>query len=156
MNRGASRAKRYAVGSPLERGVRRRSALPKRSRTHAHGAAQPCGLNTLSLDGGFLLSFAAGRTGLATSSPPQFGQMFFSFCVAQLSQNVHSNEQILASFDSGGRSTSQHSHDGRSCSTFDSFLCLERASPETRRLRFSRSAVTREISRGQRLGLRAA
>ena len=84
-----------------------------------HTAEHPCGLNTRAVEAGYLLSFSAGRTGLATSSPPQFGQMLFSFCVAQLSQNVHSNEQILACLDAGGRSTLQHSQEGRSCSTID-------------------------------------
>ena len=36
--------------------------------------------------------------------------------VAHVAQNVHSNEHIIASVESGGRSRSQHSQLGRSCS----------------------------------------
>jgi hypothetical protein len=50
--------------------------------------------------------------GRRTSSPPQSE----SFSSAQAAQNVHSNEQIIALRDPGGRSQSQHSHPGRSSS----------------------------------------
>jgi hypothetical protein len=45
-------------------------------------------------DAGFALSRAAGRTGLRTSSPPQFGQTKPNFAEAHAEQNVHSNVQI--------------------------------------------------------------
>jgi len=45
--------------------------------------------------------------------------MPFSTVAAHDAQNVHSNEHILASVDSGGRSLSQHSQLGRSCSIAD-------------------------------------
>ena len=54
-----------------------------------------------------------GRTGRATSPPPQFGQTPPSRPPAQLSQKVHSNEQMKAPGASAGRSTSQHSQPGR-------------------------------------------
>jgi len=56
----------------------------------------------------------AGRRGLGTSSPPQLGQWPDSTVAEQSRQNVHSNEQITASVESGGRSRSQHSQFGRS------------------------------------------
>jgi hypothetical protein len=77
---------------------------------------QPSGLNTLSLDAGNRSSLAAGRRGRATSSPPQFGQWPCSAPSAQLAQNVHSNEQMRASVESGGKFLSQHSQPGRSSS----------------------------------------
>jgi len=78
--------------------------------------AQPCGFSTRCVDGGNFASFSAGRRGRATSSPPQFGHLPFSTVVTHVTQNVHSNEQMRASVDSGGRSLSQHSQFGRSCS----------------------------------------
>jgi hypothetical protein len=77
-------------------------------------AAQPCGLNTLSVEAGLLSSFSAGRRGRATSSPPQLGHRPASTPSAQDAQKVHSNEQILAAAESGGRSVLQHSQLGRS------------------------------------------
>jgi hypothetical protein len=77
---------------------------------------QPAGLNNLSLEAGNRSSLAAGRRGRATSSPPQFGQRPCSAPSAQLAQNVHSNEQMRASVESGGKSLSQHSQPGRSSS----------------------------------------
>ncbi len=82
-------------------------------------AAHPlCGLRTRSVDAGLLTSFAAGRTGRRTSSPPQFGHRPpGSRPAAHAAQKVHSNEQINASGESGGRSRSQHSQLGLSAST---------------------------------------
>ena len=77
--------------------------------------AQPSGLNTRSVEAGNFASLAAGRLGLATSSPPQFGQMPASTASVHDAQNVHSNEQMRASA-SGGRSRLQHSQFGRSWS----------------------------------------
>jgi hypothetical protein len=59
-------------------------------------------------------SFPAGRIGRLTSSPPQLGQTPCSVPSAHDRQNVHSNEQITASRESGGRSRSQHSQFGLS------------------------------------------
>lgn len=42
-------------------------------------APQPAGFSTLSVAAGNFASFSAGRRGLATSSPPQFGQRQASF-----------------------------------------------------------------------------
>jgi hypothetical protein len=62
-------------------------------------------------------SLAVGRLGRASSSPPQLGHLPAGRASAQVAQKVHSNEQIRARSDSGGRSRSQHSQLGRSSST---------------------------------------
>jgi len=77
-----------------------------------HQGRQPSGLNTRSREAGNLASFAAGRTGRRSNSPPQFGQRPLRTPSAQERQNVHSNEQIIASCESGGKSISQHSQPG--------------------------------------------
>jgi hypothetical protein len=77
-------------------------------------AAQPSGLKTRSRDAGKFASFAAGRIGRRSNSPPQFGHRPLSTFSPQERQNVHSNEQIMASRESGGKSTSQHSQPGLS------------------------------------------
>lgn len=69
-----------------------------------------------SVDGGLLASLFAGRRGRTTSSPPQFGHFPPRTFSAHEAQKVHSKEQIRASADSGGRSVSQHSQFGLSCS----------------------------------------
>jgi hypothetical protein len=74
---------------------------------------QPSGFRTRTDEGGYASSFDAGRRGRGSSSPPQFGHTPFRRRSAQVAQNVHSNEQILANGDSGGKSASQHSQDGR-------------------------------------------
>jgi hypothetical protein len=71
---------------------------------------------TRSVAAGYCRSFAAGRRGRRTSSPPQFGHMPLSTPSAQPTQNVHSNEQMRASVEEGGRSLSQHSQPGRNAS----------------------------------------
>ncbi len=65
--------------------------------------------------GGNLASKRAGRTGRGEKPPPQLGHTPCSLSAAQLGQKVHSKEQIMAAA-SGGRSRSQHSQLGRSCS----------------------------------------
>src|SRR2546423_15513343 len=77
---------------------------------------QPPALTLRSVEAGNLASLSAGRTGRRTSSPPQFGQRPCSTPSAQPLQKVHSNEHIIASRESGGRSRSQHSQFGRSAS----------------------------------------
>jgi hypothetical protein len=67
-----------------------------------------------SVEAGWLSSAAVSRRGRARSSPPQFGQAPLSVPSAQLAQNVHSNEQILASVDPGGSDVPQHSQLGLS------------------------------------------
>jgi hypothetical protein len=54
--------------------------------------------------------------GRRTNSPLQFGQRCANAPSAQVTQKVHSNEQMRASSDSGGRSLSQHSQLGRNSS----------------------------------------
>ena len=68
------------------------------------------------VDPGLSASLLAGRRGLATNSPPQLGHLPPSTASAQDAQNVHSNEQMRASPDSGGRSLLQHSQFGLSSS----------------------------------------
>jgi hypothetical protein len=75
---------------------------------------QPSGLKIRSVDAGYVASFAAGRLGRAMSSPPQLGHWRCSVPSTQVTQKVHSKEQIRASVDSGGRSLLQHSQLGRS------------------------------------------
>src|ERR1700688_2687910 len=53
--------------------------------------------------------------GRALKPPPQLGHTFCSE-LTQSAQNVHSNEQISASVDWGGRSAPQFSQQGRSSS----------------------------------------
>jgi hypothetical protein len=67
------------------------------------------------VDAGLFASLLAGLRGRATSSPPQFGHIPLSLSSAQGTQNVHSNEQILAS-PAGGKSVLQHSQLGLSSS----------------------------------------
>jgi hypothetical protein len=71
-------------------------------------------LKTQCREAGNFTSFAAGRIGRRTSSPPQFGQWPLSTPSAQERQKVHSNEHIIASRESGGKSVSQHSQPGLS------------------------------------------
>jgi hypothetical protein len=78
---------------------------------------QPSGAKTRTVEAGSLTSFAAGLTGRRSNPPPQFGHTPPSRSSTQSAQNVHSYVQIRASGDSGGRSRSQHSHEGRSSST---------------------------------------
>jgi hypothetical protein len=75
-------------------------------------AAQSCGLKIRSREAGNFSSFAAGRIGRRINSPPQFGQRPLGMLSAHVRQNVHSNEQIVASRESGGKSTLQHSQFG--------------------------------------------
>ena len=57
---------------------------------------QPAGLKIRVLEAGFFAIFAKGRRGLLSNSPLQFGQIFCSLSFAHATQNVHSNEQIMA------------------------------------------------------------
>ena len=77
---------------------------------------QPWGLTTRSVEAGYLSSRWAGLVGLGSNAPPQLGQMPLSVWSAQVAQKVHSKEQMRASVDSGGKTLSQHSQEGRSCS----------------------------------------
>lgn len=81
-----------------------------------HWLADPLGRNTRTADGGFFANIALGRTGRRTNSPSQFGHFPPSMLSAHVTQKVHSNEQMRASGESGGKSRSQHSHPGRSSS----------------------------------------
>jgi len=76
-------------------------------------ATHPVDLWIRSVDAGELASLLAGRRGRGSNSPPQLGQVPPGSAAAQVAQNVHSNEQIRAWVESGGRSLLQHSHPGR-------------------------------------------
>jgi len=71
-------------------------------------------LTTRLVEAGFLTSKRAARDGRPVRSPPQFGHVPCRILRAQSVQNVHSNEQIIASFDPGGNFLAQHSQNGRS------------------------------------------
>ena len=86
---------------------------------------------TRSVDAGYFSSDAAERIGRDSKLPPQLGQTPANTLSTQSRQNVHSNVQIMASGDSGGRSRSQASQFGRSAS-MDQALPPVRASPRTR------------------------
>jgi hypothetical protein len=68
------------------------------------------------VDAGLFSSLLAGRCGRSTKSPPQFGQTPLSMVFTHDAQKVHSNVQIIASSDSGGKSLLQHSQFGRNSS----------------------------------------
>ena len=61
----------------------------------------------LSLLAGYLFLNFAGRIGLGTKLPPQFGQTLSNIVLAQSLQNVHSKVQIIASEVVFGRSLLQ-------------------------------------------------
>lgn len=58
---------------------------------------------------GLFLSNSGGLIGRLSKLPPQFGHLPPKTFSAHSIQNVHSNEQITASPDSGGRFLLQHS-----------------------------------------------
>src|SRR4051812_40968512 len=72
-----------------------------------YAAAQPSGLKTRWVDAGYFASIAAGRMGRLAKLPAQLGHFRFRTPSTQFLQKVHSNVQIIASGDSGGRSRSQ-------------------------------------------------
>jgi len=55
---------------------------------------------------------ATGLIGRLTSSPLQFGQAPAKWVCAHGAQKVHSKLQIIASWEAGGKSRSQHSQFG--------------------------------------------
>ena len=79
---------------------------------------------TRSIEAGYFLSIAGGRTGRATRLPPQLGHMPFNAVSAQCWQKVHSKVQIMASVESGVRSLLQHSQLGLSSSILSSVSML--------------------------------
>jgi hypothetical protein len=73
---------------------------------------QPFSFKTRVVDAGLFFNADTGRIGRGTKLPEQLGQTLFNTVSAQFEQKVHSNVQITASFDSGGKSLSQHSQLG--------------------------------------------
>ncbi len=63
--------------------------------------------------------FLEGRIGRGTNPPPQLGQTLPRTTSTQSAQNVHSNEQMRASVEAGGKVLLQCSQLGRSSSTID-------------------------------------
>jgi len=95
------------------------------------------------------------RKGLRTNSPPQFGHLPCKRAVAHEQQNVHSNEQIIASRELGGRSRSQHSQFG-----FMSSMVVHRlpisgaivaAADHSRAVRFRRTGFDQLLQSGDLL-----
>jgi len=109
-------------------------------------AAHPAGLKTRSVLAGYLLNNCAGRRGRITNSPPQFGQRPCSVS-AQLAQKVHSNVQIIASAACGGRSRSQHSQLGRSCSMAQALAADGEQSLRSQRMRVNRELIHKMTAR---------
>lgn len=117
-----------------------------------HG--QPAAFLVRVVDAGCFFNNAPVRRGRMRSSPLQVGHLPPSGPSAHDEQNVHSNEQIRASLDSGGRSLSQHSQFGRNSSisfTFRRFLIhvLSGYSHSKVRTRYPRKTAARGILRGQ-------
>ena len=71
-------------------------------------------MNTRCCEAGDLTSKCAGLMGRRTRSPPQLGHLKRSCYSVQEAQNVHSNVQMNASAEDGGRSVLQHSQFGLS------------------------------------------
>jgi len=72
-------------------------------------ATQPFSFNTRLVDAGLFFNAAIGLIGRLTKLPPQLGHCLFKTPSTQFVQKVHSNVQIFASVDSGGKSLLQHS-----------------------------------------------
>lgn len=85
--------------------------------------------------------FSTGLIGLGTNPPPQLEQTLPKSFSTQAAQNVHSNEQIRASNESGGRATLQCSHVGLSSSIAPSFRQLTRQVAAQARSRIMRIAL---------------
>jgi len=66
------------------------------------------------VEAGYFCNAPPARVGRLVNSPLQFGQVSFKSVSAQVLQNVHSNEQIIASWLSAFKSLSQHSQLGLS------------------------------------------
>jgi hypothetical protein len=73
------------------------------------------------VDAGYFLSQRRGLRGLGESSPAQLGQIPASLFTQHCAQKVHSKLQIIASTESAGKSTPQHSQLGLICSMNISF-----------------------------------
>ena len=80
-----------------------RFRLCAKTQNHAF-IAQPCSFNTRCVEAGLFVNSATGRIGRGAKFPLQLGHTPFSTSVAQAVQKVHSNVQITASVDSGGKS----------------------------------------------------
>ena len=73
----------------------------------------PLSFKTRLVDAGLFFNASTGLLGRGTKLPPQLGHILFRTPSTQLVQKVHSNVQMCASVDSGGKSLSQHSQFGR-------------------------------------------
>ena len=86
----------------------------------AHGAAPASteapsrAWKTRSIEAGWRTNALTGRIGRRTNSPLQLGHTPCRCCATHSVQNVHSNEQMRASGESGGKSRLQRSQLGRS------------------------------------------
>jgi len=64
-------------------------------------------------DAGYFSNICIGRIGRLTKLPAQLGHLKCNVVSAQSAQKVHSNVQMNADPESGGKSLSQHSQLGR-------------------------------------------
>lgn len=80
------------------------------------------------VDAGYLPSSDAGRIGRGEKLPPQLGHWLPKIPEAHDWQNVHSNVQVTASLESGGKSLLQHSQLGLNSSIEFSLLIHNAAS----------------------------
>lgn len=109
-----------------------------------------------SVEAGLAANLLAGRRGRTVNSPPQFGQMPFSLWSTQSAQKVHSNVQMRASRESGGRSLLQHSQLGRSWSIARFLVAwfayyggnhAPRTTPSTTRFALARQVPSKAVGR---------
>jgi len=109
--------------------------------------AQPCAFAARCVVAGNFSSSLASRVGRRINVPPQFGHTPFNTRVAQSSQNVHSNEQIVACADDGGKSRSQHSQLGL-ISSMSPHMLLASTNMSTRRSQAWRSSSSNRSNNG--------
>ncbi len=86
--------------------------LNKQLYTRSHYPLHLSSFKTRLMEAGFCTRLFPTRVGRCTKPPPQLGQTPFNTSATHDRQNVHSKEQIIASSESAGKSTSQHSHPG--------------------------------------------
>ncbi|WP_456151673.1 hypothetical protein, partial [Dasania phycosphaerae] len=102
------------------------SGVPKARNGCGHAcyalAWHPLLFKTRSVDAGNSSSSPLGLIGRGEKLPPQLGHIFDKTFFAHGSQKVHSNEQMKASLELGGKSLSQHSQFGFSFNTDPSLL----------------------------------
>ena len=94
----------------------------------------------------------SGRTGRGQNPPPQFGQTLLITCSTQVRQNVHSNVQIIASSESGGRGLLQCSQVGLNCSAMPEVFRRPPARQATKRWRNTGCGKMKRYSPNKQFG----